>query len=645
MRLPPDLAHRLSLRRSIAVLAAALAIGASIAASAVAQSGNPAPPDSQDFAERALACTGCHGDQGVSTPAGFFPRIAGKPSQYLFNQLRHFQTGNRSFPAMDSLVRHLPPAYLAEFADYFAALELPYAPPLAQPQSERARQRALDLVLRGDPALGVPACQDCHGQRLTGVEPAVPGLLGLPRDYLNAQLGAWRLGTRRADMPDCMHDIVARLPDDDLSALTAWLAGQPVPGHGKPAAQFPNGLPTMRCGSFEARVPAPDAVASLGRGEYLARIGNCAACHSRPGGRDFAGGVAIATPFGTVYGSNLTPDPDTGIGRWSSDDFWRAMSEGRRPDGSLLNPVFPFQFFAGLTRADSDAIYQWLRSIDPVSQPNRAHDLRFPFGEQMALRVWRWLYFSSSGAERQAGEPTGDDPQADTLARGRYLFDTLAHCQACHGERNFLGGFARDDRSGGAQLPGRSGYAPSLSDRSAAGVADWSLPQIEQFLASGHTTQAGSQGLMALVIQRSTQYLTANDRRALAQWLLTISDAMPRAESSADRILAVQSAAGRTIYEQHCADCHGDDGQGQVGRYPSLVGRRAVLLDNATNPIQMVLYGGFGPATAEHSRPWGMPGFAHRLTDNDIARVLNYIRSAWGNRASAVRADSVQQQR
>ena len=179
--------------------------------------------------QRLAACTFCHGEQGIAGPDGYYPRLAGKPANYLYHQLLNFQQGRRQYKPMTVLLQHQTDAYLREMAHYFAKQKAPYPAPvtatLYPPQTERARQ----LVLLGDPARQVPACVACHGASLMGTLPATPGLLGLPRDYLNAQLGAWRNGVRKAHAPDCMGDIARRLAPEDIAALSAWLSSQPVP--------------------------------------------------------------------------------------------------------------------------------------------------------------------------------------------------------------------------------------------------------------------------------------------------------------------------------------------------------------------------------------------------------------------------------
>ena len=220
---------------------------------ALAQPAFSAAPVFEDsIAQRTIACTACHGPQGRAAPDGYYPRLAGKPAAYLYNQLLNFREGRRHYGLMTQMVEPLTDAYLMEIAQYFAALKVPY--PAPQPGSAPAALLAQgrQLVMEGDAGRQLPACVQCHGARMTGVLPQVPGLLGLPHDYLNAQLGAWKAGKRRAHAPDCMAEIVQRMPAQDLIAVSSWLARQPLPADTRPAERAPAGpaLPeALRCGS------------------------------------------------------------------------------------------------------------------------------------------------------------------------------------------------------------------------------------------------------------------------------------------------------------------------------------------------------------------------------------------------------------
>ena len=213
-----------------------------------------APKVEDSMAQRVLACTGCHGPQGRAASDGYYPRIAGKPAGYLYNQLVSFRDGRRHYALMANLLAPLTDDYLREIAAHFAGLEIAYPPPQPAPGSVDALSRGETLVLRGDAALRVPACLACHGAALMGVAPSIPALIGMPRDYLNAQLGAWRTGERHAAEPDCMAQVAKALAPQDIAALSQWLAAQPVPAAAKPASSLPAALP-LQCGGIGAATP------------------------------------------------------------------------------------------------------------------------------------------------------------------------------------------------------------------------------------------------------------------------------------------------------------------------------------------------------------------------------------------------------
>jgi cytochrome c553 len=224
-----------------ALIAFALAVAAQLVLAA------QSVPDTT--AQRVLACTSCHGKEGRGTTEGYFPRIAGKPAGYLYNQLLNFRDGRRDYGLMTYLVEHLTDDYLAEISRYFAALDLPYAPPPASNLSPAQLKEGEALARNGDRKRNIPACTQCHGVYLTGVSPSIPGLMGLPRDYLLAQLGRWKTGERRAQPPDCMARIAAELTAEEIALVTGWLAAQPVAANARPAAAADAPLP-MRCGGM-----------------------------------------------------------------------------------------------------------------------------------------------------------------------------------------------------------------------------------------------------------------------------------------------------------------------------------------------------------------------------------------------------------
>ncbi len=396
-------------------------------------------------------------------------------------------------------------------------------------------------------------------------------------------------------------------------------------------------LPTATPETPTAAAAAPDLVT---RGAYLARAGNCQACHTAPGGAPWAGGRGIETPFGNVYAGNLTPDA-TGLGGWNAGDFWRAMHHGRSRDGRMLYPAFPYTHFTRVTRADTDALFAFLQSLPPVAQANRPHDLRWPVSTQWALGVWRALYF------RPGVQPV-DTGRDATWNRGAYLVQGLGHCSACHSARNALGGSEVLDLSGG-MIPMQAWYAPSLAAPNEASVADWPEGDIVQLLATGMTSRASALGPMGEVVGQSTQHLTPRDLAAMAVFLKSVPQA-GRTEARDTRLERVPVRAGALergarLYGQQCAACHGEQGEGVPGAYPPLAGNRAVTLPVTANLVQVVIHGAFGPSTAGRPRPYGMPPFAVTLSDADVAAVLTYMRQSWGNQAAAVSELEVAQQR
>ncbi|MBV8620739.1 MAG: cytochrome c [Curvibacter sp.] len=377
-------------------------------------------------------------------------------------------------------------------------------------------------------------------------------------------------------------------------------------------------------------VPGPAPAAQIQRGAYLAQVGNCMACHTQAGGAPFAGGRAIDTPFGTVYSSNLTPDMQTGLGRWSPDHFWRALHHGRSRDGRLLNPAFPYTEFTRISRQDSDDLYAYLHSLPAQSQAQPPSTLRWPLDTPWALALWRALYFRAADPS-----PQGPAGQSAEWQRGAYLVNGLGHCGACHTPRDRLGGLRSGEPFRGGLLPARQGYAPALSDPAEAGVMDWPVEDIVALLKTGINGRAVVSGPMAEVVFRSTRFLQEADARAMAVYLKSLPVQAARTLPVPPRWPA-QLQLGRQLYEHHCAQCHGEQGQGVPGAYPALAGNRAVAMGQPANLVRIVLDGGYPPATPGHPRPHGMPPLRQQLSDEEVAAVLSYVRDRWGDGAGPV---------
>ncbi len=367
------------------------------------------------------------------------------------------------------------------------------------------------------------------------------------------------------------------------------------------------------------------------RGEYLARAGDCIACHTEPNEAAFAGGRAMPTPFGNLYSPNITPDDDTGIGLWTADEFYRMMHSGISRDGTLLYPAMPFASYTYVTRADSDAIYAYLMSVPPVRRENKPHELRFPFNQRELLIGWRTLYFNE-------GEFVPDPAQSAQWNRGAYLVRGLGHCSMCHTAVNRLGGSSESREFEGGMIPNQNWYAPSLTSNREAGLGEWPLQDIADLLQVGTSMRGAVYGPMAEVVYNSLQYLTDEDAMAMAVYLKSLPqrDTEPRPPSQARLVEPTVMENGRRIYERQCALCHGEEGEGKAPAFPPLAGNQSIMMVSPVNPIRMVLNGGYAPGTRKNPRPYGMPPYSHILNDEEVAAVVTYIRVAWNNTGTPI---------
>jgi mono/diheme cytochrome c family protein len=369
----------------------------------------------------------------------------------------------------------------------------------------------------------------------------------------------------------------------------------------------------------------------IDRGEYLARAGDCVACHTAPDGPEFAGGRAMPTPFGNLYVPNITPDEQTGIGQWTPDEFYRMLHTGVSRDGTLLYPAMPFASYTKVTRTDSDAIFAYLMSVPPVRQQNRPHELRFPFNNRNLLVGWRTLYFKE-------GEYVVDGTKSDQWNRGAYLVQGLGHCAMCHTAINALGGSSESKAFEGGMIPNQNWYAPSLTSNREAGLGDWSLQEIADLLQVGASHRGAVYGPMAEVVYNSLQYISDDDVKAMAVYLKALPprDSEPPPTSQARLVDPRAMELGRTTYAKQCAVCHGEEGKGQPPAFPPLAGNQSITMHSPVNSIRMVLNGGYAPGTHKNARPYGMPPFTHILDDDQVAAVVTYIRVAWGNSGTPV---------
>lgn len=396
------------------------------------------------------------------------------------------------------------------------------------------------------------------------------------------------------------------------------------------------------------QVIANDISASdkVSKGAYLVKAGNCLGCHTVPGGAPFAGGRVLRTDFGQFFTPNITPDVKAGIGSWTADDFWQALHNGKSRNGRMLYPSFPYTNYTQVSRADSDAMYAYLMSLPKSEQQNQEHDLRFPYNNRALLAFWRAAYF------RPATYQTDHSKSAE-WNRGAYLVSGLGHCSACHGGRNGLGANAGVSDFSGGHLT--DWYAPALTNSQEIHLAQWQPQQLSALLKTGVNEHTAVSGPMAEVVAGSTQHLNDADIAAMVSYLRAIPTVTPVEKDMFDKALATQTVSadtmeqimkqGGALYKTHCMDCHGAGGDGVASIYPALKNNPALLAPALSNPVRMVLAGGFPPVTGGNPRPYGMPPFAHTLSDEEVALVLSYVRNAWGNQASVVNSAEVNRYR
>jgi len=378
-------------------------------------------------------------------------------------------------------------------------------------------------------------------------------------------------------------------------------------------------------------------------GLYLAQLGNCESCHTDPsGGSPFAGGRPIHTPFGAVYSTNITPDNESGIGRWTFDDFKQAMRHGRRPNGDYLYPAFPYTAFAQLSDADLRALFDFLKLREPVSTEPHENTLAFPYNQRWLMSFWQMLYHDPKAS-------TLDASQDEAWNRGAYLVNALAHCGACHAPRDRLGGTETDAAMTGGRLLDRVklGWVRSWSATNltghARGLASWEAQDLAEYLQTGQSDIAVAHGPMVEVIQNGTRYLTDADLNAVVHYLKSLpaaeaSDASPDASAAVLR-------DGEIAYTVHCATCHLSDGMGDRTMGVPL---RTSPIVRATHPeslINVILYGPELPAPPFSTSRSGMGMHGKRLSNNDIAAIASYIRTEFGDNAGAVTPIMVQKQR
>ena len=369
------------------------------------------------------------------------------------------------------------------------------------------------------------------------------------------------------------------------------------------------------------------------RGEYLARAADCMACHTAPGGAPFAGGLPIVSPFGTIYGTNITPSKEHGIGLYNDDEFFAALTEGKRRDGANLYPAMPYTSYHLMPREDSDAIHAYLKTVEPIERAAPVTRLSFPFNVRLGLMGWNMLY--GNGVKLAPAEG-----KSEAWKRGQYMVDVLGHCGECHTPRGLPGAMQQDKRMTGGLL---NGYlAPSLlaTDLAARG---WNHQDLSTFLKHGMSAQGTMFNEMFPVFHNSTQGLTDTDLAAMATFLL--GDQPPAAkalvEVPVDK-LSASAQRGRQDYLNVCAGCHAVGGEGKPHIAVAMRGNTTLRLEDPRNLLR-VIEDGIGEqkfSGFEHMQP--MPGFADKLSPEQLTDLLNYLRQGWGGQSTELTVSEVQ---
>jgi mono/diheme cytochrome c family protein len=404
-------------------------------------------------------------------------------------------------------------------------------------------------------------------------------------------------------------------------------------------------LISLIAGAFalHAAVAAPSApsapsadTAAIARGAYLARASDCVACHVDPTNeRPFAGGAPLQTPFGTLLASNISSDVETGIGGWTEAQFTRAVRQGRGKNGEYLYPAMPYTDYVKISDADMHDLWLYMRTVPPVKHKVVSNQLPFPFSIRALMFGWNVLFFDDKPFKPTPG-------QSAEYNRGAYLVQGPGHCEACHTGRNFLGGPAGDAFLEGGNLMGW--HAPEITGNVYSGVGAWSTQQIAEYLRTGSNHTAIASGPMAEAVTNSTQYLTGSDLNAIAVYLKAqpgSSRTKPTPVATSD----AQMALGKRVYTSNCIACHASNGTGIPGIATSFPGHPGIQARSAESLLTTVLIGGRGAVT--HANPTGaaMPAFAWKLSDEQIAAVITYVRNSWGNAASPITTQNVKDAR
>ncbi len=381
------------------------------------------------------------------------------------------------------------------------------------------------------------------------------------------------------------------------------------------------------------------------QGEYISRLGDCSACHSIPGKPEFSGGLAIESNLGTIYSTNITPDKEHGIGNYTEQQFSDAVRKGVLPDGTRLYPAMPYPDYVKISDEDMHALYVYfMQGVKASAEQPPETDLSFPFSQRWGMRFWNWAFTTDKPFQPIGGASA-------EINRGAYLVESLGHCGSCHTPRGLGMNEKALDSSDADFLAG--GNLNGWDVPSLRGMPRWSEKEIVDYLATGRNDKAAVGGEMKSVVEHSTSYMTDADLQAIASYLKFLGGNPPLAQRNEQALQATEAkltaaknlTTGERLYLDNCGACHFVTGKGAAGIFPELDQATIVNAQDPGGLIHTILAGAQQPSTAKAPSTLAMPGFANRLSDDEVAQLATFIRQGWSNKAPAVSADQVKEVR
>lgn len=415
---------------------------------------------------------------------------------------------------------------------------------------------------------------------------------------------------------------------------TAWIAFGVLAAAAAAATSLVFGQPkTSQPSTPPQAQPTGASNVQLQRGRYLVAAGDCVACHTQKGGARFAGGRPVQTPFGTLLSANITPDQDTGIGGWTADQFYRALHEGIDDEGKHLYPAFPYNYYTGITREDSDAMFAYLRSVQPVRHDFERNKLPFPYNQRWLLVFWNWMFLHK-------GPMQPDTSKSAQWNRGAYLVQALGHCEACHTAKDFLGG-PKDGANFRGGIFG-TWFAPDITANQRTGIGAWTDDELREFLRRGLNVHSDASGEMGEMVAFSSSQMSDDDLNAVVTYLRGIPASPTKSPQTPD---AAVMKEGQAIWQDTCSACHRMDASGVPRYFPPLAHDAFAQQNDPTSVIHYILAGTRHVPTDKGPTALSMPAYDWKLDDQQVAAVATFVRNSWGNTADPVSADQVKKLR